>query len=154
VIIIKGSHVRFELRRPEGAPSASKKPREISGKIVVLPVAYGIIHDPDGEHFERCECFFGPYKGTRRQVEMTSRAKAYMGPSYPATFAVVDVPRGAWNSVGEVAQIFYRRPGRYQGKYFHPFKDGYGPMLSKNGRFYKLALAGGCIVDDRGFVFP
>src|SRR5271156_6191660 len=114
-IIIKGSHVRFELKRPDGAPSAEKKPKEISGKIVVLPVGYGIIHDPDGAHFDRCECFFGAYKSTQRPVEMTTKAKAYMGPSYPARFAVVDVPRGPWNSVGEVAQIFYKRPGRYSG---------------------------------------
>jgi hypothetical protein len=154
MIVVKGSNVKFELTRPAGAPSATKNPHKIAGKVISLPAAYGIIHDPEGEHFDRCECFFGPYKSTQRKVEMTSKAKAYMGPSYPARFAVVDVPRGPWNSVGEVAQIFYRRPGRYSGKYFHPFKDGYAPTLSKCGRFYRLSLPGGCIVDDRGFVFP
>lgn len=153
-IIIKGSNVQFEMKRPEGAPSATDAPKKISGKLVKLPTNYGIIHDPEGEHFDKCECFFGPHKSTTRTVEMTPKAKAYMGPSYPATFAVVDVPQGPWNSVGEVAQIFYKRPGRYQGRYFHPFKTGYGPSLFKSGRYYRLALPGGCIVDDRGFVFP
>lgn len=85
---------------------------------------------------------------------MTSKARSYFGPNYQATIAVVDVPSGTWKSVGKVVQIFYQRPGKYSGRYFHPFKAGFAPELFKQGRFYKLELANGCIVDDRGYVFP
>lgn len=155
MIVIKGSHVRFELVEPSGKPVPHPNPgKVIKGKIVTLPTDHGIIHDPDGQAFDRCEVFFGPYRKTRRRAEMTKAARAYMGSDYPASYAVVDLPRGTWKPLGEVAQIFYKRPGRYDGKYFHPFKRGHAPHLFKCGRFYKLALPGGCIVDDRGFVFP
>ena len=153
MIVIKGSHVRFELVSQIPAEKR-KKPPATNGKVISLPNAYGIIHDPDSENFDKCECYFGPYKRTRKRIEMTQKASAYMGSSYPATFATVDLPSGTWKPIGDVAQIFYKRPGRYSGKYFHPFKAGFVPKLYKNGRFYKLALPGGCIVDDRGFVFP
>jgi hypothetical protein len=45
------------------------------------------------------------------------------------------------------------RRGKYAGAYFHPFKS-FSPTLSRSGRFYRLELRNGCVVDDRGFVFP
>jgi hypothetical protein len=154
VIIIKGSHVGFEMDEPakKPVPHPSGNGKMIAGKIITLPSSYGIIQDPEGESFNRCEVFFGPFKITARRVKMTSAAKAYMGSSYPGRSAIVDVPKGSWNSLGTAVQIFYRRPGRYSGGYYHPFKKGLN--LSKNGRFYRLSLENGCIVDDRGFVFP
>lgn len=155
MIIVKGEAVAFEMQRPAGAPEARDDPQNTYGRILKLPRNYGIIHDPDGEEIPRCECLIGPYTRTRQRANLTRLAKHYFGKNYPAVIVSVDRPqKSKWQMIGEVAQIFYERRGKYAAKYFHPFKTGYGPTLLKQGRFYRLALARGCIVDDRGFVFP
>ncbi len=140
-IIIKGSKVVFILS---------------SGRRVRLPPSYGIIHDPDGKSLPRCEVFFGPYRKTKRVANDPSRkARQYFGTNYVPREATVAVPDGPWQPVGEVDEILYERTkgSKYAAKYFHPFKK-FSPELSRSGRYYRLALKNGCIVDDRGFVFP
>lgn len=127
-----------------------------NGEIVKLPRAFGIIHDPDGEAFNKCEVFFASIRKTQRAPSKTNpKATRYFGKNYVQREAVVDVPKGPWNSIGEVVEIFYERTvgSQYAGRYFHVFKQR-SPMLSKCKSTYRLALQNGCIVDDRGFVFP
>lgn len=142
-VLIKGSHVRFEMT---------------DGSIKKLPVKYGIIHDPEGVVYSRCDIYFGPYRATRQKAELTRKAAAYFGGNYDGKKASVNVPDSGWKSVGQVVQIFYRRPGKYEGNYFHPWfkhaKKKTPLTLSKSGSFYLLALPDGCIVNDRGFVYP
>jgi hypothetical protein len=140
-IVIKGSRVVFILQ---------------NGRKVRLPPSYGIIHDPEGKVLPRCEVFFGPYVKSKRIASAPSKkARKYFGSKYSPKEATVDVPDGPWNSIGEVVEILYERTkgSQYAGKYFHPFKE-FSPELSKSKRYYRLALRNGCIVDDRGFVFP
>lgn len=140
-IIIKGSRVAFIMA---------------NGRTMRLPAGYGIIHDPDGVALPRCEVFFGPYRRTNRPaVKASKKAARYFGKQYVPKEGSVDVPKGPWNPVGEVVEILYERTkgSQYAGKYFHPFKS-FSPTLSRCSRYYRLALRNGCIIDDRGFVFP
>jgi hypothetical protein len=142
MIVIKGSHVRFELA---------------DGSIVHPPASFGMIHDPDGETLSKCDVYVGPYKKGRKEVPLTRHARSYFGRSYVTRSANVDVPGGPWNPVGDVVQIFYRRPAttqtaKHRGNYFHKMKKPVG--LSKCRSFYRLELPDGCIVNERGFVFP
>lgn len=138
-LIIKGNSVVFVMK---------------DGQRLRCPPSYGIIHDPDGEHFSRCEVFIGPIKKTqRRPTKSTNKANRYFGTRYVQKVALVDVPKGPWNPVGECVEILYKRPGQYANKYFHIFKKR-SPMVSKCKRYYRLNLKDGCIIDDRGFVFP
>lgn len=146
-LVIKGDHVSFELD---------------NGRIVRLPSSYGIVHDTRGTSLPRCNIYFGPFRKTDIPVYTPpSDARAYFGKRYVPRKAEVDVPTGAWNSLGNVVQIFYRRtPGsEHGGKYFHPFyKRAYfnkQPLvLSRLKSFYRIELPSGCIVNYRGFVFP
>lgn len=148
MILIKGDCVQFDMAG--------------GGKIIV-PERYGIIHDTEGQELDRCDIFIGPFRRTSRRVQMDKRAKDYFGKEYHARGATVDVPKGPWNPVGEVVQIWYRRPAsekpaKYKGVYYHPFYKRMFKrkpvMLSRCGRFYRLELPEGCIANDRGFVFP
>jgi hypothetical protein len=139
MILIKGKQVKMEMA---------------NGKIVRAPASYGIIHDPDGSQLPKCFVFIGPYKTSKKPVEMTGDAKSYFGSDYKPTSAVVDVPRGPWKSMGDVVQIFYKRPGKYAGKYFHLFDKRTTVLLSKCRNHFRLELPGGCIVNWRGFVYP
>jgi hypothetical protein len=140
-IIIKGSNVVLIMA---------------DGKKLRLPPSYGIIHDPDGTDLPRCDTFFGPVRKSKRIAKApSSKSRRYFGTKYNPKEATVDVPSGPWHSVGEVVEILYERTkgSQYAGRYFHPFKK-FSPTLSKCGRYYKLALRNGCIIDDRGFVYP
>lgn len=138
MIIIKGERVAFKMA---------------DGSVKRCPPSYGIIHDPDGRQLPRCVVFVGPVRRTQQPVEGDRKVRAYFGSDYKPKKAFVDLPARAWHPVGEVVEILYARRGRYAASYFHPFKK-FSPSLSKSGRFYRLELRDGCIVDDRGFVFP
>jgi len=147
-ILIKGDHVRFEMT---------------DGSMVTLPEAHGIIHDPEGYQLPYCDVYFGPFETTRQRVELTKKAKAYFGRGYEGNRAIVDVPiEGPWEPIGESIQIFYKRRGKDTRKFYHPKKQ---PVrLSRctarvaregaSGTFYRLELPNGCVLDDRGFVWP
>jgi hypothetical protein len=149
MIVIKGSKVSFLMA---------------DGTTYRLPSSYGIIHDPDGTDLQRCTVYFGPYTRTRRPVSKPSRkATRYFGHKYIQREGRVNVPDGPWTDIGEAVKIFYERtPGsQYEGPYFHNFKQRYffvfmqrHPMLSTCKRYYRLQLKDGCVIDDRGFVFP
>lgn len=139
MVIVKGDKVIFRMR-----DGSTRKP----------PPSYGIIHDPDGKELPKCIVFVGPVRRTSVPAAAPSRkAKAYLGRKFPPKKAIVNRPPDSWKPIGEVVEILYERRGKYAGKYFHPFK-AFSPTLSRSGRFYRLELRNGCIVDDRGFVFP
>lgn len=137
---IEGNRVAFEL---------------VSGKAIRLPPSYGTIHDPSGKEIPKCVVYFGPYRKSSRSVEMNRSHRRYFGSDHRAKLAVVGrIPKEGWKVVGKVAMIYYVRKGtRAPGAFHHPFKSRH-PTLSKSGRFYKLSLGEGCLVDDRGYVFP
>jgi hypothetical protein len=140
-IVVKGSKVVFIMT---------------DGREIRLPRGYGIIHDPEGKALPRCEVFFGPVKKTKRiAANPSSKVRRYFGSKYTPKEGVVDVPSGPWHSVGDANEILYERTkgSQYAGNYFHPFKR-FPPTVSKCGRYYRVSLKDGCIVDDRGFVFP
>ena len=140
-IVVKGSKVIFLMK---------------DGSKIRPKSSAGIIHDTDGEVFDRCVVFVGPYKKTRKKpASVPSKATRYFGSQYQPHECIVNIPSGPWKYLGEVVQILYERTkgSKYAAKYFHVFKSR-SPRLSKSGSYYRLNLQDGCIVDDRGFVFP
>lgn len=129
------------------------KGREISfdmddGETIELPKSFGMIHKPS-----TCRVYFGPYEKTRESVsELNQAQKLYFGSDYDGLIAYIDFPRGSWQPVGRVDAIFYDRPGEHIDYYRHQFKKSV--PLSVSGRFHRLSLPGGCVVNDRGFVDP
>jgi hypothetical protein len=112
-----------------------------------------MIHDPDGKSLPKCVVFVGPVRRTSESIKGDGKARMYFGTTYLTKKALVALPGKSWTPVGEVVEILYVRRGKYAGAYFHPFKS-FSPTLSRSGRFYRLELRSGCVVDDRGFVFP
>jgi hypothetical protein len=140
-IVVKGSKVIFLMK---------------DGSKIRPKSSFGIIHDTGGEVFDRCVIFVGPYKKTRKKAEKPpTAATRYFGSNYTQHECIVNIPSGPWKYLGEVVQILYERTkgSKYAAKYFHVFKTK-SPRLSKCGSYYRLNLQDGCIVDDRGFVFP
>lgn len=153
MILVKGDQVAF----------GTTESTDASRPDAFLPPRWGMIHDPDGEQLPRCEVYFGPYRrlpapkrGREARLVLTRAAKDYFGPSYQATPIVVERPKQNWKHVAYVVKIFYvrgRRGGIHPGAYHHSFK-GQPLLLESSGSFFRLSLRDGCIVDDRGYVFP
>ena len=132
------------------------KGREISfdmddGETLVLPKAYGMVHSPDTA--KKRYVYFGPFQKTKKPVsDLPQLAHAYFGNDYKGHVASIDIPDGSWRSVGRVTVIFYDRPGEHADYYRHEFST---PVpLSSNGRWHRLSLPEGAVVNDRGFVRP
>ena len=140
MILIKGRRVWCEMR---------------DGREIYCPASFGMMHDPEGEHWPACVLLIGPYRRSRRSVDLSNAAKDYFGPDYDGHEASIDVPQGAWKSLGEVSEIFYERTGlTHPGDYRHAFRKDSHVILSKSGRFFRLELPKGCVVNWRGFVNP
>jgi len=139
MILIKGKDVKCEMA---------------DGSVFHAPVSYGIIHDPEGKQLSKCVAYLGPYRTNKKPIEMTSDAKQYFGSDYDARSAVVNIPDGEWKPMGTVTQIFYKRPGKYEGKYFHLFNKNTKVLLSRCKNHFRLEMPNGCIVNWRGFVYP
>ena len=142
MILIKGNAVILET---------------VDGEEIPLPKHYGIIHDPEGDDLPRCEVFFGPYRLLAGRPEGTTRsAVKYFGRHYQPRLMMVNIPENGWRFEALIVQILYKRGLRgahHAGGFHHPFQKA--PLtLSRSGRYRRLSLPNGCIVDDRGFVFP
>src|SRR5438270_13383655 len=83
-IVVKGSHVRFEMA---------------NGRLIALPNHFGIVHDVDGKQLSRCAIFFVPFRRTNQSARMSAKARAYLGSKYDAKLTAIDVPKGSWNSI-------------------------------------------------------
>jgi hypothetical protein len=123
------------------------------GDTIVIPSSYGLIHDESGEQLERCSLFIGPFDDAGPfDGELTGAAADYFGTDYKARLAEFDVPDGTWDSVGQVAEILYYRPGAYEDDWKHSFSS---PVpLYALGPWYRIALPSDCKVNWRGIVRP
>lgn len=122
------------------------------GNTIVSPSGYGLCLDPSGEDLDLCSVFIGPIVTTDDRVEELPKwARDWFGSDYEARKAHVDIPSRGWKSVGQVEEIVYFRPGRYQDDWTHEFSS---PVpLFKSGRWSKIEL-GDCKVNWRGIVSP
>lgn len=123
------------------------------GDTLVLPPSYGMIHDESGEELDRCSLFLGPFEDAGVFTEdLPPVAVDYFGSDYKARIATFDVPDGTWDSVGQVREILYFRPGAYEDDWRHEFSQSVD--LQRSGDWYRLALPSDCKVNWRGIVKP
>jgi hypothetical protein len=153
--IVKGRNVRFEMKQ---GPDVS-----CSGAMM---------HDPTGKAWPAKSVLCGPIKRRLRKAsdeELSGAGKHYFGGSYPAKVVEINAPNRSldgWKYLGEVERIYYTRVGRKNGNvlFQHPFNKpsalatvmkGRGKVrLYRKGRFVRLELPRGAILDSRGFVWP
>lgn len=152
MIEVKGTHVVLELD---------------TGRSLRIPGRYGLMHDPSGRAWPRCEVLIGPFMRERRPAaKVPDTARAYFGRKATVLEGSVVLPaRRGWTDVGTMkgGRIYYWRGGtKHPGPFKHRFnKDWSSIVLGKRsvvvrrqGRFLSIALGTGCVLDDRGFVIP
>jgi hypothetical protein len=152
VILVKGTHVAFDLAK---------------GGTLERPARDGMLHDESGEVWPKSSVLVGPFEKTARPVDAGAAGAAYFGAGYQTRGALVHLPPrdlGAWTKVGKVTVVWYVRPGtRAPGPFRHEYGGGWEtfflgkghqPVLYRSGKWVRLELGRGAVVDDRGFVRP
>jgi hypothetical protein len=129
------------------------------GPDIYLPAHYATFHDQSGEVLPKCDVFFGPYRKHPGKASMGRSHSRYFGSKHKAELANIgDIPIDGWRPIGKVEQIFYVRRGkRAPGGFHHPYQSKQPTLYEiydHGRRIYKLSLGAGCLVDDRGFVYP
>jgi hypothetical protein len=122
---------------------------------IKLPAGFVLVHDASGGVFNKCDFYCVRWHGAiREKVEISPAdreiARRYFKNARPQV-GEVDTPVGPWRRICKVKFIRYRRPGYPRG-----FEHPYDPAVWLYGcdNALKLSLPGGCVVDDRGFVWP
>jgi hypothetical protein len=130
---------------------------------IILPDDCWLIGDKSGKLWRECDVYILKCKRvSSKNVEFDpqdlSEAEDYWGPRdkwAPYQFAI---PRGKWKKVAQVVRIGYRR-GR-TGNWLHPgpqeppFEKPVSLYVNERGDGWRLRLPGGCVLDDRGFIYP
>lgn len=152
--IVKGRAGRFEMR--EGPD---------------VTCAGAMIHDPTGRAWPKRSVLFGPVRRVRSATdpEVEGAGRHYLGNSHRVAVGMVNAPPRSldgWVYLGEVERVYYTRNGKKYGgvRFQHPFNKpgalatmvkGKGRVrLYRKGRFCRLELPRGSILDSRGFVWP
>lgn len=135
------------------------------GRKVAARPSDGLLIDEEGEVWPRCSILVGPYKRGTEDTALSKKAQRYFGRDYLAMRGKVTLPPrdlGAWAEIGQVRRIFYVRAGNVFGgtRFKHDYKRvrffvfPVATPLYRHGRFLRLELPSGCIVNWRGFVTP
>ena len=130
----------------------------------------GMLHDPSGRYWPRNSILIGPFRPRRRKVtdeEYRGSAVDYLGRRHKAYVGSIDTPPkslAGWTYEGEVETLWYTRGGtKARGRFYHDVNGhalstaikGRGKIrLYRRGRFYRLQLPRGAILDSRGYVWP
>ena len=182
VVMLWRAPPRMPLENPMRGPGGTKKTKRpiVKGRSCRFEMKDGpdvtcvgaMIHDPTGRAWPKNSVLCGPFRARVRRAtddEYRGASRDYLGTTHQAYIGVVDMPPralGEWDYLGEVDRIFYtrtgkKRPGRYQHPFFKPtalatlIRGRHGKVrLYRRGRFCRLELPRGAMLDSRGFVYP
>jgi hypothetical protein len=135
------------------------------GREVRAPKSAGLMRDGAGKDWPRCSILIGPYRKGRREASLDRAARSFYGPGYVARQGAVSLPPrelSEWSEMGTVRRIFYVRVGAIRGgeRFKHHLRTTrffvfpVRTVLYRHGRFLRIELPSGCIVNRRGFVWP
>jgi hypothetical protein len=143
--LVKGDQVSFVRAR--------------DGHVIYMPPSHVMVHDVHGELVRTCDLYVVPYVHTRNGASdsdksLRKKAEEYYGKTTPLEMGTVDVPTQGWHRVAATYAIRYRRMGKHKGLYQHEFAEL--PWLEQNRSTlaFRLPLPDGCVLNDRGIVWP
>lgn len=147
------------------------------GTTLTVPKKFGLIHDPTGLVLNRCDIYITRYTISTKPVgaipqRIAKFVDAYLGKETPRVRVAVEIPKGPWHRLGVIRTVHYVRrnteDAKKDGLFYHDFDGSEGPLSytfsdrdptteileSRSMRAFKLELPDGCIVNERGFVWP
>lgn len=130
------------------------------GAFLEYPDSWGLVHDPEGSCFPRCQIYVCPYSllsplGDGLDPKRGRIASAYWGRKASLYEGLVEIPPGPWQRLSAlVTTIYYDRQGNLAYRYKHDFKHPVPIYECQTTGSGKLALPDDCVVDAHGFVWP
>lgn len=154
------------------------------GSKVRIPKNFGVVRDPIGKHLNRCDVYLCAYKISSKPLGTIPQGiakvvAAYWSADTELVRVTVEIPKGPWHRLGVVETIHYVRydadhkedvpeDKKRSGPFWHDFDGSEGPWIytfsdrdptvvlyeSRCMHAFKLDLPDGCIINDRGFVWP
>lgn len=96
-LLARGTLVAFEMR---------------GGGTIELPQDFAMLHDPANRHVRECtlvccRCVFRVQRPHGIDAMMQKEAEKYFGSDAELVYCTVDLPRGPWKLLGDVAQVLY-----------------------------------------------
>jgi len=143
--LVKGDEVSFVRKR--------------DGHVIYMPADFVMVHDVHGELVRSCDLFVVHYQHGRNgtsqsDVSLKKKAVDYYGKNTPLETGAVDVPIDGWHRVAATYEIRYRRMGKHKGLYSHVFSELPWLEQCRHTLAFKLPLPDGCVLNERGIVWP
>lgn len=165
-LVVKGSHVSL-IRwgvQPINPYDSKEVWRYSHNDEIILPKPFVVLHDPTGNRFDKCSFFVvhlsGGYsdKTSKSRVSINNdvrrTALKYYGKGSKLKVGSVDIPEGPWHRVAEVGWIRYRRTGKDNRDFQHPYALPVWLYACDHPLAWRIELPAGCVVDTHGFIWP
>lgn len=131
---------------------------------IVCPAEFVVVQDVSGSRKRACD-FYICRASERRSIRADGRhvsdaavdaAKRWYGGDGHVAGRTVNVPDGPWHREAQIDAIWYRRHAvrGLGGRYEHSYSPSVPLYVSSRPKGWRVALPDGCIVDERGFVYP
>jgi hypothetical protein len=171
-LLVRGDKVSFiSEEKWKRLKAAGFKRTEEEGRViwtpympaadVKLPRGYVVVHDTTGALLSKCDLYIVKWYSNSGATpselphDELKAARDYFGPDTPIKCGSVDIPPDkAWRKLGRVRFIRYFRAGHQQDDYEHEFDPAVDLFDMKRPLAWRMPLPNGCVVDDRGFVWP
>lgn len=158
-LLLRGDRVSFVSVEQEKRTGAHPLDDKRMPSDLVVPPGFVLASDPSGEIFDRCNFYVVRFRKGQKLVshggtEATTFAREYYGEGARLVYGAVDIPKGRWHRVAKVKYIRYRRMGKYAGSYEHTYEIPVDLEYSSQPLAFRIPLPEGCVVDERGFVWP
>jgi hypothetical protein len=167
-MLVRGDKVSFvsvERVRKSGA-----KRKEVDGRVIwtpempkadiELPRGFVVIHDTAGKLLSPCDLYIVKWYSNKGVAvsdlphDELASVREYYGAKTKIKVGLVEIPEGPWEKVGRVQLIRYFRAGKAEDTYEHEFDPPVDLFDCARPLAWRLPLPQGCVVDDRGFVWP
>lgn len=166
-LLVRGDVISFvsvEQTKLKGPLSDEEKRNERKlPSDIKIPRNYVLVHDTTGTILDRCDMYVVRWRKTSvrnasnmrtdMNEEALRNAQQYFGAD-DLRFGSVDIPKGPWHRVARIKHIRYRRVGVHSASYDHEYEVPVDLLYCKKPLAWRLPLPNGCIVDERGFVWP
>lgn len=129
----------------------------IDDREITMPAEHVITHDLFHEQLRHCDfVIVRPFRVNgpeQHDPDVLPLAKEYYG-DHPLSLVSIEIPLNGWKKECEVKEIRYRRVGKHEGLYRHPYSTPQPLYICKKHSAWKVASPDGCEANWRGFVSP
>lgn len=164
-LLVRGNKISFVSIEQTKRVGVHKLDDVAMPSDVKLPPKLVLVHDTVGKLLQRCDLYVLPWKNLRNNHGakmapnklLLEHAEAYFVDeedyALPIVRGSVKIPRDSWKKLARVKFIRYHRPG-FTKLFEHEYEVPVDVWGANHELAFRLPLPTGCVVDERGFVWP